>query len=320
MKILANDGISSKSKLELEKEGFIVITEKVNQDDLIEVINKENYEGILVRSATKIRQDIIDNCSGIKFIGRGGVGMDNIDVNYAREKGIFVFNTPASSSQSVAELVIGLMFGTSRFIGSSSRNIESGDFNKLKKEYGSGIELRGKTLGIIGFGRIGQTLASYAIGIGMDVVAIDIEEKTVGVSISSEKHKLTTYVDVKTDINEILPICDYISVHVPKQEGNKPVIGKSEFELMKDGVILINTSRGGVIDEEELIKNLDSGKVFSAGLDVFENEPNPNKELLSHPKIISTPHIGAATNEAQGRIGDEIVKIIIDNFKQMIII
>lgn len=315
MKILANDGISSKSKLELEKEGFIVITEKVNQEDLIEVINKENYEGILVRSATKIRQDIIDNCPGIKFIGRGGVGMDNIDVNYAREKGIFVFNTPASSSQSVAELVIGLMFGTSRFIGSSSRNIESGDFNKLKKEYGSGIELRGKTLGIIGFGRIGQTLASYAIGIGMDVVAIDIEEKTVGVSISSEKHKLTTYVDVKTDINEILPICDYISVHVPKQEGNKPVIGKSEFELMKDGVILINTSRGGVIDEEELIKNLDNGKVFSAGLDVFENEPNPNKELLSHPKIISTPHIGAATNEAQGRIGDEIVKIIIDNFK-----
>ena len=320
MKILANDGISSKSKLELEKEGFIVITEKVNQDDLIEVINKENYEGILVRSATKIRQDIIDGCPGIKFIGRGGVGMDNIDVNYAREKGIFVFNTPASSSQSVAELVIGLMFGTSRFIGSSSRNIESGDFNKLKKEYGSGIELRGKTLGIIGFGRIGQTLASYAIGIGMDVVAIDIEEKTVGVSISSEKHKLTTYVDVKTDINEILPICDYISVHVPKQEGNKPVIGKSEFELMKDGVILINTSRGGVIEEEELIKNLDSGKVFSAGLDVFENEPNPNKELLSHPKIISTPHIGAATNEAQGRIGDEIVKIIIDNFKQMIIL
>jgi D-3-phosphoglycerate dehydrogenase len=315
MKILANDGISSKSKLELENEGFIVITEKVNQEDLIDVINKENYEGILVRSATKIRQDIIDGCPGIKFIGRGGVGMDNIDVNYAREKGIFVFNTPASSSQSVAELVIGLMFGTSRFIGSSSRNIESGDFNKLKKEYGSGIELRGKTLGIIGFGRIGQTLASYAIGIGMDVVAIDIEEKTVGVSISSEKHKLTTYVDVKTDINEILPICDYISVHVPKQEGNKPVIGKSEFELMNDGVILINTSRGGVIDEEELIKNLDSGKVFSAGLDVFENEPNPNKELLSHPKIISTPHIGAATNEAQGRIGDEIVKIIIDNFK-----
>ena len=315
MKILANDGISSKSKLELEKEGFIVITEKVNQEDLIEVINKENYEGILVRSATKIRQDIIDNCPGIKFIGRGGVGMDNIDVNYAREKGIFVFNTPASSSQSVAELVIGLMFSTSRFIGSSSRNIGSGDFNKLKKEYGSGIELRGKTLGIIGFGRIGQTLASYAIGIGMDVVAIDIEEKTVGVSISSDKHKLTTYIDVKTDINDILPICDYISVHVPKQEGNKPVIGKSEFELMKDGVILINTSRGGVIDEEELIKNLDSGKVFSAGLDVFENEPNPNKELLSHPKIISTPHIGAATNEAQGRIGDEIVKIIIDNFK-----
>jgi D-3-phosphoglycerate dehydrogenase len=177
MKILANDGISSESKLELEKEGFIVITEKVNQEDLIEVINKENYEGILVRSATKIRQDIIDNCPGIKFIGRGGVGMDNIDVNYAREQGIFVFNTPASSSQSVAELVIGLMFSTSRFIGSSSRNIESGDFNKLKKEYGSGIELRGKTLGIIGFGRIGQTLASSQLVLEWTLLQLILKKK-----------------------------------------------------------------------------------------------------------------------------------------------
>ena len=314
MRILANDGISDNAKEELIQNGFEVITDKVNQEDLIDVINKENYEGILVRSATKIRKDIIDNCPNIKFIGRGGVGMDNIDVDYAREKDILVFNTPASSSQSVAELVMGLMFSTSRFIGNSSKNIENGDFNKLKKEYSSGIELRGKTLGIVGFGRIGQTLASYAIGIGMNVVAIDIQEKTVGIGVSSENYKLSTYINVKTNLDEILPICDYISLHVPKQQNGESVIGKNEFEKMKNGVILINTSRGGVINEEDLIEYLDNGKVFAAALDVFENEPNPNKQLLSHPKIISTPHIGAATNEAQDRIGNEIVETIINNF------
>jgi len=314
MRILANDGISEDAKDLLIKNGFEVFTDKVNQEDLIEVINKENYEGILVRSATKIRKDIIDNCPNIKFIGRGGVGMDNIDVTYARENNIFVFNTPASSSQSVAELVMGLMFSTSRFIGNSAKNIESGDFNKLKKEYASGIELRGKTLGIIGFGRIGQTLASYAMGIGMRVVALDIEEKTTGVSILGEEYKLTRYIDVKTNIDEILQVSDYISLHVPKQQNGEAVINEREFKLMKDGVILINTSRGGVINEDTLLEYLDNGKVFAAALDVFENEPNPKKELLSHPRILATPHIGAATNEAQNRIGDEIVETIINNF------
>lgn len=314
MRILANDGISNDAKNQLEERGFTVITEKVNQEDLITKINEENYEGILVRSATKIRKDIIDACPNIKFVGRGGVGVDNIDVEYAREKGIFIFNTPASSSQSVAELVIGNMFAISRFIGKSSKNIENGDFNKLKKEYGSGVELRGKTLGIIGFGRIGQTLASYAIGIGMNVVAIDIEEKTVGISASTDKYKLSTYVDVKTNINDILPICDYISLHVPKQSNGNSVIGRNEFELMKDGVRIINTSRGGVVNELELIEYLNNGKVAGAALDVFENEPNPMKELLSHPNILSTPHIGAATNEAQDRIGQEIVDIIVEKF------
>lgn len=314
MRILANDGISDDAKKQLEERGFTVITEKVNQEDLITKINEENYEGILVRSATKIRKDIIDACPNIKFVGRGGVGVDNIDVEYAREKGIFVFNTPASSSQSVAELVIGNMFAISRFIGKSARNIQDGDFNKLKKEYGSGVELRGKTLGIIGFGRIGQTLASYAIGIGMDVVAIDIEEKTVGISASTEKYKLSTYIDVKTNINDILPICDYISLHVPKQSNGNSVIGKNEFDLMKDGVRIINTSRGGVVNELELIEYLNNGKVAGAALDVFENEPTPMNELLSHPNILSTPHIGAATNEAQDRIGQEIVDIIVEKF------
>ena len=314
MRILANDGISTDAKKQLEERGFTVITEKVSGEDLITKINEENYEGILVRSATKIRKDIIDACPNIKFVGRGGVGVDNIDVEYAREKGIFVFNTPASSSQSVAELVIGNMFAISRFIGKSARNIQDGDFNKLKKEYGSGVELRGKTLGIIGFGRIGQTLASYAIGIGMDVVAIDIEEKTVGISASTEKYKLSTYIDVKTNINDILPICDYISLHVPKQSNGNSVIGRNEFELMKDGVRIINTSRGGVVNELELIEYLNNGKVAGAALDVFENEPTPMNELLSHPNILSTPHIGAATNEAQDRIGQEIVDIIVEKF------
>jgi D-3-phosphoglycerate dehydrogenase len=323
MKILANDGISNDAKKQLEDNGFTVITEKVNQEDLINKINEENYEGILVRSATKVRKDIIDACPNIKFVGRGGVGVDNIDVEYAREKGVFVFNTPASSSQSVAELVVGNMFATSRFIGNSSRNIENGDFNKLKKEYGSGVELRGKTLGIIGFGRIGQTLASYAIGIGMRVLAVDVEERSETVYLKlpwttsdgqNVENQVGIIIKTTTNIDELLTKCDYISLHIPKQSNGESVIGKRELELMKDNAIIINTSRGGVINEDDLIWALDNGKIAGAALDVYENEPNPKKELLSHPKILCTPHIGAATNEAQDRIGQEIVDIIFEKF------
>ena len=323
MKILANDGISDDAKIQLEENGFTVITEKVNQEDLINKINEENYEGILVRSATKVRKDIIDDCPNIKFIIRGGVGVDNIDVEYAKERGIFVFNTPASSSQSVAELVIGNMFATSRFIGNSSKNIENGDFNKLKKEYGSGVELRGKTLGIIGFGRIGQSLASYAIGMGMKVLAVDVEEKSETVYLNlpwttsdgqNVENKVGIIIKTTNNIDEILTKCDYISLHIPKQSNGESVIGKRELELMKDNAIIINTSRGGVINEDDLIWALDNGKITGAALDVYENEPNPKKELLSHPKILCTPHIGAATNEAQDRIGQEIVDIIVEKF------
>ena len=323
MKILANDGISNDAKKQLEDNGFTVITEKVNQEDLINKINEENYEGILVRSATKVRKDIIDACPNIKFVGRGGVGVDNIDVEYAREKGVFVFNTPASSSQSVAELVVGNMFATSRFIGNSSRNIENGDFNKLKKEYGSGVELRGKTLGIIGFGRIGQTLASYAIGMGMRVLAVDVDERIETVYLklpwtTSDDQNVENQVAIKikttTNIDELLTKCDYVSLHIPKQSNGESVIGKRELELMKDNAIIINTSRGGVINEDDLIWALDNGKIAGSALDVYENEPNPKKELLSHPKILCTPHIGAATNEAQDRIGQEIVDIIVEKF------
>lgn len=327
MKILANDGISSEGKLELEKAGYIVVTEKVEQSELANKINEENYEIVLVRSATTVRKEVIDQCPNLKLIGRGGVGMDNIDVEYAREKGITVINTPASSSQSVAELVIGQMFSMSRFLGDSQKNMESGDFNKLKKQYGSGVELRGKTLGIIGFGRIGQSLAQYAIGIGMDVIAMDVEERMVDVPITLNwtaqsgnkvSNNMGIKIKTKTNLDEVLPLCDYISVHVPKQENGNSVINEREFNLMKDGVRIINTSRGGVINESDLLKSLENGKVSSAALDVYENEPSPMKELLSHSRIMVTPHIGAATSEAQDRIGTELSSLIIKEFGEMV--
>lgn len=323
MKILANDGISDEGKLALENAGYTVITEKVDQEDLINKINEENYEIVLVRSATKIKEDIIDSCPNLKLVGRGGVGMDNIAVSYAREKDIKVINTPASSSQSVAELVIGQMFSLSRSLYDSSRNMDKEDFNYLKKKYANGIELRGKTLGIIGFGRIGQAVASYAIGMGMNILAVDIEEKTETIQIelpwtTSDGQDVFNKIGIKikttTSIDELLPKCNFISIHVPKQENGNSVINEREFNLMKKGTILVNAARGGVINEEDLLVALDNGQVSGIALDVFENEPNPNKELLNHPRIAVTPHIGAATLEAQDRIGLELAELIKDTF------
>lgn len=315
MKILANDGISAIGKQLLEEAGFTVVTDKVNQEDLIQAINTENYEIVLVRSATTVRKEVIDACPGLKLIGRGGVGMDNIDVAYAREKGKTVINTPASSSQSVAELVMGQLFSISRFLNDSFKNIEHGDFNTLKKNYGKGVELRGKTLGIIGFGRIGQSLASYALGIGMDVIAVDNLACTVNIPVKlGNSQDVSVAVSSETDLKSILGKCDYISIHVPKQADGSAVIGAAEFALMKNGVRLANAARGGVFDEMALLAALNSGKVAACALDVYENEPNPNKELLSHPKIACTPHIGAATMEAQDRIGAELAELIINEF------
>lgn len=315
MKILANDGISAVGKKQLEEAGYIVITDKVNQEDLIQTINQENYEILLVRSATTARKELIDNCPNLKLIGRGGVGMDNIDVDYAREKGKIVINTPASSSQSVAELVMGNMFSISRFLNDSYKNIETGDFNTLKKNYAKGVELRGKTLGIIGFGRIGQSLASYALGIGMDVIADDQFSYSANIPVKIGNSKVVDVtIQTSTDLKAFLPKCDYISIHVPKQADGSAVIGKNEFALMKDGVRLVNAARGGVFDEISLLDALNSGKVAACALDVYENEPTPNKSLLTHPKIACTPHIGAATNEAQARIGEELAELIIKEF------
>ncbi|MEY4571577.1 MAG: hypothetical protein RLZ10_788, partial [Bacteroidota bacterium] len=292
-----------------------VITEKVEQTELAAYIQTENIPILLVRSATTARKELIDQCPSLKLIGRGGVGMDNIDVVYAREKGLTVINTPASSSQSVAELVMGQLFSISRFLNDSYKNMSIGDFSVLKKNYAKGVELRGKTLGIIGFGRIGQSLASYALGVGMDVVAVDQFTSVVEIPVSiGTSQKVSVNITPTNDLNSALPKMDYISLHVPKQADGSAVIGSKEFALMKKGVRIVNAARGGVVNESDLIEALNSGKVAFAGLDVFENEPNPNKELINHPKIACTPHIGAATIEAQDRIGSELAELIIKEF------
>ncbi|UKN02766.1 NAD(P)-binding domain-containing protein [Paracrocinitomix mangrovi] len=319
MKILANDGIAPEGVKALENAGFEVSTTNVPQEQLADAINNEGYVGVLVRSATTVRQEVIDACPNLKLIGRGGVGMDNIDVDYARSKGLYVINTPAASSQSVAELVMGCLFSLSRSVFHSNRFMpEKGaeEFKALKKLYGKGQELRGKTIGIIGFGRIGQSLASYALGVGMKVKAVDLYTDPVKIPVLIEGHgRVDVPIEPVKDLNEIIGELDYISLHVPKQADGSAVIGTAEFAKMKDGVILANAARGGVIDEDALLQALDSGKVRAVSLDVFENEPTPRKDLLTNEKIAATPHIGAATNEAQTRIGLELAEQIISLLK-----
>jgi D-3-phosphoglycerate dehydrogenase len=316
MKVLANDGISKSGIKALEKGGFEVITTKVAQEQVANYINTHDVKVILVRSATKVRKDIIDACPGLKIIGRGGVGMDNIDVTYAREKGLHVINTPASSSESVAELVFAHLFTGVRFLHDSNRNMPlEGDthFEGLKKAYANGVELRGKTLGIIGFGRIGQAVAKMALGLGMKVVAADkfVSEAIIRVDFYNGQF---INVDIKTEpLEDIFKHSDFITLHVPAQGGY--VIGKEEFAQLKDGVGIVNCARGGVIDEVALVEALDNNKVLFAGLDVFENEPTPEIKILMHPNISLTPHIGAATGEAQDRIGTELAEQIISLLK-----
>jgi D-3-phosphoglycerate dehydrogenase len=316
MKVLANDGISPSGIKTLEKGGFEVITTKVAQEQVANFINANHVSVILVRSATKVRKDIIDNCPSLKIIGRGGVGMDNIDVAYAREKGIHVINTPASSSESVAELVFAHLFSGVRFLHDANRNMPlEGDtnFEGLKKAYANGIELRGKTLGIIGFGRIGQAVAKMALGLGMKVIASDkyVGEAVIRVDFYNGQF---INVDIVTEpMEDLLKHSDFVTLHVPAQDGY--VIGRDELNIMKDNVGIINAARGGVIDEVALVEALDEGKVLFAGLDVFENEPTPEIKLLMHPNISLTPHIGAATLEAQDRIGTELAEQIISLLK-----
>ena len=309
--ILANDGISNSGIDALKKSGFNIITTNVAQEQLENYINKENISVILVRSATTVRKDLIDNCPGIKIIGRGGVGMDNIDVEYARSKNIHVINTPAASSASVAELVFAHLYGGVRFLHESNRSMPlEGDsnFKKLKKAFAKGVELRGKTIGIIGFGRIGRETAKIALGIGMNVIAYDKFLESVDIKLEFMDNKTIDFNIKISKFDDLLKVSDFISLHVPAQKNY--VIDKSEFNKMKDGVGIINAARGGVINEVELVSALESGKVAFAGLDTFENEPKPEIQLLMNSKLSLTPHIGAATNEAQDRIGLELAEQI----------
>ncbi len=313
-KILANDGIDAVGKELLEKAGFTVVTEKVEQQNLIKDLNEKDFVAITVRSATKVRKDIIDACANLKVIARGGVGMDNIDVDYAKSKGLNVINTPAASSNSVAELVFAHLFNAVRFLYDSNRQMPiSGEekFDELKKKYAKGVELRGKTIGIIGFGRIGQSAAKMALGLGMKVLAFDPFVKEASIEIEIAGANTVNVKIVPVEMEKLLSQSDFISLHVPG--GN--LIGKKEISSMKNGVILVNTARGGVINEADLIEGLNSGKISHACLDVFENEPKPSSSILKHPKISLTPHIGAATNEAQERIGVELAEKIIQALK-----
>lgn len=308
MSILANDGISQVGIDKLESAGFKVETNHVPQDELVNYINTNKIAALLVRSATKVRTDIIDNCPTLKFIGRGGVGMDNIDVAYARSKGITVENTPAASSQSVAELVMTHLFSISRFTFDANKEMPANgaeNFKTLKKKYGKGVELRGKTLGIIGFGRIGRSLASYALGCGMNVIAYDKFDFNPVVEVLIANQKIDININ-KVELETLLKTSDYISLHVPKQEDGSAVIGEAEFDLMKNNVRIVNAARGGVIDEDALLQAIENKKVAFTALDVFENEPTPRKDLLTNNNIATTPHIGAATVEAQERIGLEL--------------
>ena len=307
MKVLANDGISESGINKLEEYGFSVDLTKVAQEQLVDYINTNSINSLLVRSATQVRKDIIDNCPSLKIIGRGGVGMDNIDVEYAKSKGIQVINTPSASSKSVAELVFSHLFSCVRFLHESNRSMPlDGDskFKDLKKSYAKGTELSGKTLGIIGFGRIGQEVAKIGIGIGMNIIFFDKINKEVSLTLNFFDGQSKTFNLTSSSYDDLLNSSDFITVHIPASD--KYIIDSNEFSQMRNGVGILNLSRGGILNEEELLKNIESGKVSFAGIDTFENEPKPSIKILMNSNISLTPHIGAATNEAQDRIGVEL--------------
>jgi D-3-phosphoglycerate dehydrogenase len=312
MKVLANDGLAQSGVTALESAGFEVLLTSVAQEQLESFINQENIDVLLVRSATTVRQELIDACPSIKIIGRGGVGMDNIDVQYARDKGVHVINTPAASSHSVAELVFAHLTGMARFLHDANRNMPlegESNFKGLKKAYAKGVELKGKTLGVLGFGRIGQATATVALRLGMKVVAFDpfMESATLNLDFF-DGQSIALKIDTISK-EEVLKQADFLTLHVPAQDGY--VIGASELKTMKESAFIANAARGGVIDEVALLAALDKGKLAGAALDVFETEPKPAVQVLMHSKISLTPHIGAATGEAQDRIGGELATQII---------
>jgi len=317
MRILANDGIAADGKELLEKAGFEVITEKIPQEELASKIN--DFDVLAVRSATKVNADILKNASRLKLVVRAGVGIDNIDTKAAEVAGVKVSNTPHSSTLSVAELVIAHMFSLARFLFESNREMpEKGHakFNDLKKKYEKGFELRGKTLGIIGFGRIGQEVAKIATGIGMKVVAYDPFVKAADLVFDHLPFNPAPvlHVDV-TSFDEVLKTSDFITVHVPHQGGSPALLSTNEFAVMKKGVVIVNTARGGVVDETALSEAIKTGQVGFAALDVFIGEPNISENTLHTPNVSFSPHIGASTVEGQARVGKELAETVINFFE-----
>ena len=311
MKILANDGMAQAGIDVLERAGHTVLTTKVAQEQLAHFIQEQGIEVLLVRSATTARQELIDACPGLRMIGRGGVGMDNIDVDYARAQGRFVFNTPAASSESVAELVFAHLGGMLSFLPDANRMMPlEGEtrFNDLKKAYAKGQELRGKTIGILGFGRIGRAVARMAYGLGMKVIAHDphVTDSSFDV-VFADGQKLTTRASMHP-LNEMLAQSDIVTVHIG---GKAEVLGATELASMKPGAFLVNAARGGVVNEVALLDALNDGHLAGAALDVFVNEPTPAMQVLMHEKLSLSPHIGAATEEAQDRIGVELAEQIL---------
>lgn len=302
IRVLVTDGMEKSGIEDLKAKGFEVVEKFYEPEALGEELKE--FDVIVVRSATKVRKPIIDKAleaGRLKLIIRGGVGVDNIDVAYAMEKGIKVSNTPNASSASVAELALAHMFAISRFINISNVSMRQGKWDKKKYE---GVEIGGKTLGLIGFGRISRELAKKASALGMTVIYTDI----IGKASDCDEHEFC-------ELNNVLRRADYVSLHIPFFKEQGATIGKDQIAMMKDGAFLINCARGGVVDETALLEALDSGKLAGAGIDVFVEEPTKNEALVNHPKVSVTPHIGAATAEAQTRIGSEIVSIICDFFK-----
>lgn len=301
-KILVADGMERTAAEKLTKLGFEVVEKHYEPEELGEAL--KDFDAIVVRSATKVRKPIIDKASEsgrLKLIIRGGVGVDNIDVAYAEEKGIKVRNTPKASSISVAELTLAHMLAVSRFVNISNVTMREGKWEKKKYE---GTELYGKTLGLVGFGRIAREVAVRAKAFGMKVIYTDILGRAKGF----DEYEYCEF-------NDVLKRADYLSFHIPFDKTKGAVIGKKQIDMMKDGAYVINCARGGIICEEDLLEALKSGKIAGAALDVFEEEPAKNQALMSHPRVSVTPHIGAATKEAQERIGEEIVTIITEFFK-----
>lgn len=319
IRILANDGIDANGKLILEAAGFEVVTDKIAQENL--PIELKNFDAILVRSATKVRKDLMDVCPNLKLIGRGGVGMDNIDLDHAKQKGIKVINTPASSSISVAELVFAHLFSGIRFLQYTNRMMPSEGntkFSELKKVASNAIELQGKTMGIYGFGRIGQEVAKIAIGMGMKVLAFDpyVDKVELILNLPMLGANSRQKVAINTvSMRSVLTQSDFITFHIPFNEGDKAPIDATVMATMKKGVGLVNCSRGGVLSEPDLLLALDSGQIGFAGLDVFEKEPPVNMAILQHNHVSVSPHVGGSTKEAQNRISIELAEKVIEFFK-----